>query len=86
MALSTAIKMKHLLFVISLLSMTIMSFGVDLETVHEWKYVDYQWNNPWEKQIAIDSGYYNASSCILYDVDMARGRLILFEGLNSDFI
>ncbi|CAL1679840.1 unnamed protein product [Lasius platythorax] len=70
--------MKHLLFVISLLSMTIMSYGVDLETVHEWKYVDYQWNNPWEKQKAIDSGYYNASSCILHDVDMAPdGRLFV---------
>lgn len=78
--LTAAIRMKHFLFVISLLSLTIMSFAVDLKTIYEWKYVDYQWYSPREKQKAIDSGNYNASSCVLYDVDKAPGRLILFEG------
>ncbi|XP_029660281.1 major royal jelly protein 3-like [Formica exsecta] len=73
--------MKHFLFVISLLSMTIMSFAVDLKTIYEWKYVDYQWYSPREKQKAIDSGNYNASSCVLYDVDKAPdGRLFVTSG------
>lgn len=84
MTLIAAIKMKHLLFVILLLSMAIMSFAVNLKIIHEWKYVDYVWDSPLEKQKAIDSGNYNPSSVALYDVDEAPGRLILFEGLNNN--
>lgn len=84
MILSATIKMKHLLFVVSLLSiMASMNFGLELTTVCEWKYIDYKWNSEQEKE-AIDSGDYNASLCILFDVEKAPGRLILFERLNSD--
>lgn len=84
MTLIATIKMKHLLFVISLLSMAIMSFAANLTLVCEWKYLDYVWDSPLQKQKAIDSGNYNPSSGALYDVDEAPGRLILFEGLNSN--
>nr|XP_012227140.1 PREDICTED: major royal jelly protein 1-like [Linepithema humile] len=42
--------MKHYLFVISILSMTIISFGIKLNIELEWKYVDFLWDNLEEKQ------------------------------------
>ncbi|XP_072767265.1 major royal jelly protein 1-like [Anoplolepis gracilipes] len=70
--------MKHLLFVISFLLVTIMSFAVDLKPMYEWKYVEYQWDSLQESQKTIISDNYNASSCILYDVDKAPdGRVFV---------
>ncbi|KAL6434505.1 hypothetical protein ACFW04_006115 [Cataglyphis niger] len=70
--------MKHLLFVISLLSMTIMSFAANLKPIKEWIYVNYVWDSPQERQEAIDSGNYNPGSGVLYDVDEAPdGRIFV---------
>lgn len=58
-----------------------LSFGVKLEEVEEWKYVDYVWPYPKAKNEAIERGDYNPAACVLYDVDKAPGGLILFEAL-----
>jgi len=72
--------MRHLLFVILILMTTTVSFGdVDLKTVYEWKYIDFLWKNEKQKENAINSGNYNVSSCVVYDVDKAPGKLILLK-------
>nr|XP_012227139.1 PREDICTED: major royal jelly protein 1-like [Linepithema humile] len=47
-----------------------MSLG-QLKLHHEWKYVDFIWESPHQRQQAIDSGNYNASLIFLYDLDRA---------------
>ncbi|XP_050454831.1 major royal jelly protein 1-like [Cataglyphis hispanica] len=70
--------MKHLLFVILLVSMAIMSFAANLKPISEWSYLDYEWDSPLKKQEAMDSGNYSPSSGALYDVDMAPdGRMFV---------
>ena len=44
-----------------------------LYEMHSWKYVDYLWNSPAQKQNAIDSGDYITNSNIPFDVDQAPG-------------
>jgi len=69
--------MRHLLFVILILMTATVSFGdVDLKTEYQWKYIDFLWKDEKQKEDAINSGKYNASSCVLYDVDKAPGKLI----------
>lgn len=72
--------MRYSLFVVLILTIATISFGVTLDEVLKWKYVDFIWTKE-QRQKAIDSGNYNASNCILYDVDKAPGRVILFKSL-----
>ncbi|KAL6265635.1 hypothetical protein P5V15_002429 [Pogonomyrmex californicus] len=71
--------MTRFLFVTSILSiLIIMSVGIKLNVLHEWKYVDFFWDNPQQKQEAIDFGYYDPSSVKLYDADRALdGRIFV---------
>jgi len=72
--------MRHLLFVILILMTATVSFGdVALKTEHQWNHIDYLWKDEKQKEDAINSGRYNASSCVLYDVDKASGKLILLK-------
>ena len=68
--------MRHFPFVILILSIATISFGVKMKIVYKWKYLDYVWDNPEHKEDAINSGNYNVSTCFLNDVDKADGRLI----------
>lgn len=68
--------MRRLLLVASLLSTAI---AIKSKIVYEWKYVDFDWKSPQQRQEAIDSGYYNKNSVILYDVDKTQGRLVSSE-------
>jgi len=69
--------MRHLLFVILILMTATVSFGdVALKTVYQWNYIDFLWENEKQKEDAINSGKYNASSCVLFDVDKAPGKLM----------
>lgn len=56
--------------------MTIISFSVKLNLKQEWKYVDFLWDNPEQKQKAIDSGDYDPIAIALFDVDQAPGKVI----------
>lgn len=69
--------MGHLPLIILILSMATTSFGVKMEIVHKWKYLDYVWDNPKQKADAINSGNYNVNTCFLNDIDKADGRLIV---------
>lgn len=60
--------------IMSTLIMTTLSLS-KLVLEYEWKYADLVWESPQQKQRAIDSGAYNASSMFLFDVDLAPGRL-----------
>lgn len=66
--------MKHFLFVVLILSMGTMNFG-KMSLKYQWKYFDLLWENPQQKQEAIDSGVYNVSVAFLYDIDKAPGML-----------
>ncbi|XP_051167761.1 major royal jelly protein 1-like [Leptopilina boulardi] len=50
----------------------IMGQAKKLETVFEWKYIDYVWNSPQDKEAAIKSGNYNFLNAILLDVDRSQ--------------
>lgn len=68
--------MRHLVFITSFLSTAIViGFCIEMDIKYEWSFVDFVWRSPEEKQQAIDSGNYNASACVLYDVDKAPGTL-----------
>ncbi|XP_028046879.2 major royal jelly protein 1 [Monomorium pharaonis] len=70
--------MKNLLFVILILSVVIKSFNVKLNLLYSWKYIDYLWESPQQKQEAINSGNYKAGLTFLEYVDEAPdGRLFL---------
>lgn len=82
--------MSYRLFITSILSITIMTYAlhfdrnkVKIEFPYEWKYVDFVWDYEQQKHKAIDSGDYNASACLLHDVDKAPGRMKLFEELTK---
>ena len=45
-----------------------------LQTVYEWKYVDYLWESDLQKQQFIQSGNYNYTHINLLDVDVAMGK------------
>ncbi|XP_036141242.1 major royal jelly protein 1 isoform X2 [Monomorium pharaonis] len=70
--------MKNSLFVILILSMAIMNFSVKLNPMYSWKYIDYLWESPQQKQEAINSGNYKPGSALFEYVDEAPdGRIFL---------
>ncbi|XP_011874259.1 PREDICTED: uncharacterized protein LOC105565567 [Vollenhovia emeryi] len=71
-------KMKYLLFAILILTTTTLSFGIDLEDLYDWKYVDFLWEDEMQKDYMVKSGKYDPQSCVLYDVDRAPdGRIFV---------
>ncbi|XP_015591222.1 major royal jelly protein 1 [Cephus cinctus] len=65
-----------ILFYIFALVLTV--HGGKLRTVHEWKYIDYEFVNSQHRQQAILSGEYNYTQCAIIDTDEARdGRKFL---------
>lgn len=70
------------LLVIWIVSATIvMSHGVKLKPIFEWKFIDFSWDSPDQRNYMIDNGYYNPQVIALYDVDRAEGKLISFDYL-----
>ncbi|KAG5322751.1 MRJP5 protein, partial [Acromyrmex heyeri] len=68
--------MGYFPFVILILSIATISFGVKMKIVYKWKYLDYVWDNPEHKENAINCNNYNVSTCFLNDVDKADdGRI-----------
>ncbi|XP_011698378.1 PREDICTED: major royal jelly protein 3-like [Wasmannia auropunctata] len=77
--------MKHFLISILILSMAIMSFGVKLNLLYAWKYIDFLWESPQQRQKAIDFGEYNPGSIVLEDVDEAPdGRIFITAVKDKD--
>ncbi|XP_018401273.1 PREDICTED: major royal jelly protein 5-like [Cyphomyrmex costatus] len=70
--------MRHSLFVLLILLMAIVNFGIEVNVVHEWKYCEYEWNSQKQKEDAINSGTFNTSKCIFFDVTRADdGRIFI---------
>ncbi|XP_072742611.1 major royal jelly protein 3-like [Anoplolepis gracilipes] len=71
--------MKNILFVTSILSIAIISFAlVEINYPYEFKYVDFVWPSEEQKNEMIKSGDYNASFCMLHDVDKSPdGRVFV---------
>ncbi|XP_011065391.1 PREDICTED: major royal jelly protein 3-like [Acromyrmex echinatior] len=58
--------------------MAIVSFGVEVNFIHEWKYADFEWESQEQKQAAINSGTYNPLMCVFEDASKADdGRLFI---------
>ncbi|XP_012221338.1 major royal jelly protein 1-like isoform X2 [Linepithema humile] len=78
LTISVSLKMRHLLFLSSILSIALLNLGFELKTLREWKFVDFIWKNSKHRQLAIESGSYIVNACVLYDVDMAPdGRVFM---------
>lgn len=45
------------------------------QTIHEWKYFDYKWENASQKAAAIASGDYNYTKCAIIDADTSKGNI-----------
>lgn len=73
--------MRYPLLNILILTTATVIFGANLEELYSWKFVDFCWENAAQKDKAIRSGNYDPKKCVLYDVDMSPGKLILFEQL-----
>ncbi|XP_067210014.1 major royal jelly protein 3-like [Linepithema humile] len=71
------------LLIILIMSMIIISFGLKLNVEYEWKYIDFLWDNPQQKQQAIDSGEYDPGAIFSLDTDKASGILILSKIFNN---
>ena len=63
--------------ILLIVSMIIVSFGVEVNFIHEWKYADFEWESQEQKQAAINSGTYNPLMCVFEDASKADGRLIV---------
>ncbi|KYM97327.1 Major royal jelly protein 5 [Cyphomyrmex costatus] len=63
--------------------MTIASFGIKVNYIYEWKYADYIWESNEQKEDAINSGTYNRSTCMLFDVDKAKDGRIFVTASNE---
>jgi len=63
--------------ILLIVSMAIVSFGVEVNFIHEWKYADFEWESQEQKQAAINSGTYNPLMCVFEDASKADGRLIV---------
>ncbi|KYQ55033.1 Major royal jelly protein 5 [Trachymyrmex zeteki] len=70
--------MRYLLCILLNLWMATVTFGIKVNYIHEWKYVDFIWESNEQKEDAINSGLYNRSACPLFDADKAEdGRIFV---------
>ncbi|XP_018346752.1 PREDICTED: major royal jelly protein 1-like [Trachymyrmex septentrionalis] len=70
--------MRYSLCILIILSTVIVSFGVELNVVHEWKYCEYEWKNQQQKEDAINSKSYDPSLCAFFDATKADdGRVFI---------
>ncbi|KAG5320207.1 MRJP1 protein, partial [Pseudoatta argentina] len=70
--------MKYSLCILIILSTAIVSFGVELNVVHEWKYCEYEWKNQQQKENAINSKSYDPYLCFFFDAIKADdGRVFI---------
>ncbi|KYN16382.1 Major royal jelly protein 3 [Trachymyrmex cornetzi] len=70
--------MEYSLFTLLILSMAIMNLGYEVDVVHEWEYVEFEWESQEQKENAINSGTYNPNTSILVDATKTDdGRLFI---------
>lgn len=66
-----------LLLCVSITFIDVIADQVQFETVYEWKYIDYEWENANHKEAAIASGDYNHTKPIIIDTDHSKGNIII---------
>ena len=49
-----------------------------MNVIHEWKYLDYDFDNDERRQAAIQSGEYDHTKNYPFDVDQWRGKIFVF--------
>ncbi len=64
--------MKVILYTASIL--IVVATVQSLETVYQWKYIDYLWNSKEHKEKYVKSGEYNHTKIMAVDVDRAKGK------------
>ncbi|KYN19177.1 PREDICTED: major royal jelly protein 4-like [Trachymyrmex cornetzi] len=70
--------MKHSLFALSILSMAIVSFGLEINDAHKWKHCQYEWESEQQKKNAISSGAYRSYMSIFIDAKRVNnGRVFV---------
>ncbi|KYN38588.1 Major royal jelly protein 5 [Trachymyrmex septentrionalis] len=58
--------------------MAIVSFGIEVNVVHEWKYCEYEWDSQEQKEDAINSGAFNPYTCSFFGMTKANdGRIFI---------
>ncbi|KAK0168152.1 hypothetical protein PV327_001980 [Microctonus hyperodae] len=70
-------KIISLLFIFSF---TVVCHGQNpdlVETLYEWKYIEYEWESDAQKQSAISSGDYEMSASVPIDVDIFESRVFV---------
>ncbi|XP_018363991.1 PREDICTED: major royal jelly protein 1-like [Trachymyrmex cornetzi] len=69
--------MGHL-FTLLILSMAIVSFGIKVNFVHNWRYCEYEWESQQQKEDAINSDTYNPYKCLFVEALKAEdGRIFI---------
>jgi hypothetical protein len=68
--------MHLLLWVFVLAPSALMLTRAELQTVYEWKYLDFLWESDEQKQNAIGAGEYNLSRVLPSDLALAKGILL----------
>lgn len=76
--------------------MVIISFGIEVNVVHEWKYCEYEWDSQEQKENAINSGAFDPYTCCFFDAAKSNGKLmnrifekvvmILYKNINTFLI
>lgn len=57
-------------------AVVVANAGAELQTVYEWKYMDYLWDSEQQRIDAARSGAYNYTRVVPSDVAVAKGKLI----------
>lgn len=65
------------LILLAILAFTGWSSAVELDTIYEWKYIDYVWQNSQQKQKAIDGGEYNYEKIVTVDFQKIGNRVLV---------
>lgn len=74
--------MKYLLLALSLATLSLASatkphhLKPNLQTVYEWKYIDYLWESEVQEKEFIETGKYDHKNLIPIDVDKAKGKTL----------
>ncbi|KYM97329.1 Major royal jelly protein 5 [Cyphomyrmex costatus] len=55
-----------------------VSLGIKVNVIYEWKYAEYEWENPKQKKCAIESGIYDPYDAVIHDIEKANdGRIFV---------
>ncbi|KAJ8687041.1 hypothetical protein QAD02_022835 [Eretmocerus hayati] len=74
--------MVHILRGLIALGMSSMLVSSQMDTVFQWRYIDYTWPSDDAKREAILSGAYNYTQVVPMDIDVSQDGRIFFSSVN----